>query len=393
VTDGASGLIIVDISNPSAPTQVGLCDTPGTAQNVAVSGNYAYVADSTYGLRIINIANPTAPVEAGFIDTPGNAFDVGISGSYAYITDGTYGLQTINISNPSAPIETSSYDTGYAHGMDISGMYAYIADDAFGLRILNISNPSAPIEVSLTDTPGDAYDVAVSGNYAYIADGDGGFRIIDISNPNAPFLMGSPSLPGFVYWVSVSGTYAFYQSSGFDFRIIDVSNPGVPVQAGFYDVPGGVSKSFAKVPYIYTNAGEGLIILRYGMKTHLPLILKDYHTYFEGPWEQEENNSPAQANGPIRSGVQYSGYPNDDNDYFYFTTGANGTITVNLTGHTGAGVQLLLYYQLTNDLKVIDNSAPYEITYNGAPGNYYVRIYTASSFNNTSPYTLWVTYP
>ena len=43
--------------------------------------------------------------------------------------------------------------------------------------------------------------------------------------------------------------------------------------------------------------------------------------------------------------------------------------------------------------KAIDNTAPYGITYDGQPGLYYLRIYTASGYNSTSPYTLQVTYP
>ena len=42
---------------------VGFCDTPGQAKGVAVSGNYAYVADWDHGLRVVNISNPAAPAK------------------------------------------------------------------------------------------------------------------------------------------------------------------------------------------------------------------------------------------------------------------------------------------------------------------------------------------
>ena len=38
-----------------------ICDTPGTARAIAVSGDYAYVADEEGGLQIIGIANPLLP--------------------------------------------------------------------------------------------------------------------------------------------------------------------------------------------------------------------------------------------------------------------------------------------------------------------------------------------
>jgi hypothetical protein len=42
---GYAGLRVIDVSNPSNPREVGYFDTPGYAQGVYVSGNYAYVAD------------------------------------------------------------------------------------------------------------------------------------------------------------------------------------------------------------------------------------------------------------------------------------------------------------------------------------------------------------
>jgi hypothetical protein len=126
-------------------------------------------------------------------------------------------------------------------------------------------------------------------------------------------------------------------------------------------------------------------------KTFLPFLLTK--SYFEGPFELEENDKAEQANGPIRSGKDYGGFPDDANDYFSFTTTVPGDITVNLLDHTGTGVQLLLYYQSTADLKVTDITPPYSIAYSGAAGTYYVRIYAVGGYNSATPYTLRVTYP
>ncbi|MDO9027212.1 MAG: hypothetical protein Q7U87_04955, partial [bacterium] len=70
---------------------VGVYDTPGFAWAVAVSGNYAYVADGDSGLRIINISNPASPTETSCYDTPGCAYAVAVSGNYAYVADGDSG--------------------------------------------------------------------------------------------------------------------------------------------------------------------------------------------------------------------------------------------------------------------------------------------------------------
>jgi hypothetical protein len=57
VTDGSSGLQIINITNPSAPTLTGTYDTTQTANDVTVAGDLAFVADGFSGLQIINITN------------------------------------------------------------------------------------------------------------------------------------------------------------------------------------------------------------------------------------------------------------------------------------------------------------------------------------------------
>jgi len=49
-------LVVLDVSNPSSPTVLGMSEVlPGIVKGVAVSGNYAYVADGGAGLQVIAI--------------------------------------------------------------------------------------------------------------------------------------------------------------------------------------------------------------------------------------------------------------------------------------------------------------------------------------------------
>ncbi len=123
----------------------------------------------------------------------------------------------------------------------------------------------------------------------------------------------------------------------------------------------------------------------------LPLAQKQL--YFSGPWEAEDNDSYLQANGPLLSGQDYFGYPDDVEDWFSVYLSTPGQMVVTLTGHTGGGVQLLLYDQALQ-LKCLDNVPPYEMVCANQPaGWYYLRIYTASGWNDTTPYTLSVSFP
>jgi hypothetical protein len=96
----------------------------------------------------------------------------------------------------------------------------------------------------------------------------------------------------------------------------------------------------------------------------------------------------AQANGPLRPNRNYYGYPNDERAYFSFYARAAGPIVVDLTNHTGNGVQLQLFYQNTSQRVGFVWAPPYHIEVAGAAGWYYIYIYTASGFNSNDLYTL-----
>ncbi|MCK9566182.1 MAG: hypothetical protein M0Q43_09055, partial [Methanothrix sp.] len=92
-------------SGQAALIKVGTYDMPDSvsAVGVAVSGGYAYVANTGLGLQIIDVSNPSNPTLAGSCDTPGSAIGVAVSGSYAYVADYDKGLQIIDVSDPSNP--------------------------------------------------------------------------------------------------------------------------------------------------------------------------------------------------------------------------------------------------------------------------------------------------
>ncbi|TKJ41071.1 hypothetical protein CEE37_05235 [candidate division LCP-89 bacterium B3_LCP] len=89
-----------------------------STKDVAVSGDYAYVAST--GLRVVDISIPNRPVETGHCLTPNYCYDVVINGDYAYVACNYAGLRIINIADPADPLETGFCDTpGRAHGVDV----------------------------------------------------------------------------------------------------------------------------------------------------------------------------------------------------------------------------------------------------------------------------------
>ena len=62
----------------------------------------ALVVEQFDGLRVVNISDPTSPTEVGFLDTPGDARGVAVSGSLALVADGSGGLLIVRFA-PAVP--------------------------------------------------------------------------------------------------------------------------------------------------------------------------------------------------------------------------------------------------------------------------------------------------
>ena len=102
----ATNSLALPAPNPGTPVYR---DTNGGAVGVTISGNYAYIADNASGLAIIDISNPASPGAPVYRDTNGEAEGVAISGNYAYVVDGTSGLAIISVSYTHLTLPTTPY--------------------------------------------------------------------------------------------------------------------------------------------------------------------------------------------------------------------------------------------------------------------------------------------
>lgn len=217
--------------NSFTPTPLSFVPIPGFANNVDVSGNFAYVAAGATGLQIVNVANRTAPVVVASLATPGNANDVVIVGNRAYVADGSAGLRIIDVTNPLAPVSIGAFDTpGDAVDVVVSNNRAYVADGISGLRIIDVSNPANPQLLGSVDPPGTqkGVDVDAVRNIAVVASGTSGLHVINVSNPANPSLVGSLA-GGDVRDVVLKNDFAFLADNSRSFTSVDLANPSTPI--------------------------------------------------------------------------------------------------------------------------------------------------------------------
>ncbi len=257
------GLGIINISSPWWPVQVGwYIGAEGGVQGLAAAGDYVYAAAAEGGLQVLDVSNPTNPARVGGAAI-GSAREAVVVGDYAYMADGYRGLRVIDVRDPASPVGAAEYDTrGYAHGVLVAGNYAYMADGGAGLQVMSVSNPTSPVPVGGYDTSGYAYGVLVAGNYAYMANGGAGLQVMNVSNPTSPVPVGGYDTSGYAYGVLVAGNYAYMADGGAGLHVLDVSNPASPVRVGVCDTSGYAYGVAVVGNYAYVaDGGAGLQVI------------------------------------------------------------------------------------------------------------------------------------
>jgi hypothetical protein len=228
----------VNIANPAAPSLTAK-DTDVSPLDLAVSGSYLYVVGNRaldppdyigYDFTSYSLSNKAVPLIVGRYSHPETASDyyreVAVQGNYAYIAANDNGLVVLDISNPAAPSYVGRYSSSVFKGylkVSVSGDYACVMNMESDIEILDISNPSSISEVGKYTPRALANDFVLSGQYLYVAEGTNGLKIIDISNPASPVVAGyyKPTGPDPISnAVFVSGQYVYVADGQYGLMII-----------------------------------------------------------------------------------------------------------------------------------------------------------------------------
>lgn len=276
---------IFDVTTPSSPTLLGKIATGDTANDIAVKGNYAYVAssDNPGELTVIDISSPSVPTIATKFDlTAGNSGNANAdalavlvdSGNYLYLTrinSGGKEFYVFDITTPASPTLTGSIDlNGDTKEIGKIGNYVYAAssDNTQEFQVIDVSTPSSPSMVASLDlnqgaTQPDALSIATSPNTVYLGrDGSAApeFYIIDVTTPTSPSIkstlnIGTHILQSMDY--DDPSQFVFFANTApgaEDYQVIDVSNPLSPVLLNNLNLSG--------TPYklVYSTAKDTVMI-------------------------------------------------------------------------------------------------------------------------------------
>lgn len=272
-------------------------DVGDHGNDVAVAGNYAYLATNkngegegggdddhdTGGLAISNIADVNNPYLVKQFDIGGKGRYVYKSGNYLYmgVEDSNKGLAIVDVSNVNSPVLKSQTNVGgYGNQTFVVGNYLYMGSEysTYGFYIYDISNPSAPVRKSRLNVGGAVISVQVSGNYAYIGTKNGSreFQIVNISNPTSPSVVGYLNLSNSVQAIGLNGVTAYLglTTATNGFVTVNISNVSKPTLLGTVNIGSqiqdiGILGNYAYLALNMQNSGLGVMNIVSPTSPHL----------------------------------------------------------------------------------------------------------------------------
>ena len=354
IADYDNGLVVVDVTSPVSAKMIGVYDTDGYPMCIAISDNYAYVCcdndDGNAFVDIFSLTNPSSPkltgrLNLGYRDMGLN--DIYVNNKYVYIAQGFSGFDIIDVSNPSSPKMKGYYSplyeaSNFTCGVSVSANYAYVVNVP-DLGIFDISNPASPKPVG-SYNPGWAEDIALLDKYIYMTT-DTGLVILDITNPISPKPKGKYNIDN-ARDITVVGKYAYIASNS-GLIILDVSSPSSPTIVGSYNT---FVNSFAvSGGYIYALPDGDLTVLHVEetQDTTLPspeitsVVIEPSTGVYEG--DTATIKVSVKNNGGLsKEGYISVSFPNNENEIEVSGTGneANKLYPVGSTVYTSTGTMV-----------------------------------------------------
>jgi hypothetical protein len=233
-------LSIIDVSNPSelqfvASTTLSI----NAVSNIAVAGKYAYLAGTDGGtstgsrLLVVDISNPSAPFEVQNVvlsavqDGPD---DVEVQGRYAYVSfsdpNGTgdgyvYVLDLLDPASPRVVSTTTIPNIDSYFPITVQGRYLYGGSyNTLEMYVIDVSDPTSLSIVATTTafgTPGadSAFEnIYIHGRYVYspatLSTGSAAVVVYDVASSTNPIFLGVVTTTSdYAYGLAISGRYLF----------------------------------------------------------------------------------------------------------------------------------------------------------------------------------------
>ena len=280
-----AGLAVVDVSNQSRPRVVGIAELSGEGSSVAVAAGHAFLAandaslsepeswvEKAGGLRVVNVLDPSAPTEVAAYHSPGgmlrdlavrdgHVFATGLTSASSYVG----AVWSVDLETPSEPVGAGYLAVeGAPRGIVLNEDFAYVAEEFTSLMVLDVAEPSAPsLLTRVTGEPYVGHRALVVGDTLYVAEGDFYLTPYDLTDPGAP----EPGEPvdsgGETVDVAHMDGY-LYVAGGFEgvLQCYDLAQPLQPESVWVWEGPGPVLQVAVDRGHAFVAMGSsGLAVL------------------------------------------------------------------------------------------------------------------------------------
>lgn len=268
-------LVVVDISNPAWPAEVGRYRGAVALDALALVGDLIYGLSFAGGLYVLDVQNPIAPALIGqlgiavpppqSIPLADSAGALAVQGSLVFVAvNGLF--HVIDVSVASDPILVASLEnlsTLLATSIELFGNYAYVVRAGRVLEVVDITNPvnpqlvgakyiqNSPMTFAVTVPDRDFFDPGTSCGLAYC----------ELTAPEGAALKLIPLPYRAASDVALAGNYAYAIRFGRLF-ILTIGFPDKGTMIGFADTIGYPFSVKIKDSEIYAATSFGLEILK-----------------------------------------------------------------------------------------------------------------------------------
>nr|MEE4269333.1 FlgD immunoglobulin-like domain containing protein [Candidatus Krumholzibacteria bacterium] len=188
--------------------------------DLVVQDTVGYALDSA-GLIILDLSLPTDPQQVGSLAIPGHGSQLAVAGSHVFVLVPT-GMQSVNATDPTNPVMGNVAPFAGGMGLAAADGMACITYDG-GVALFDLTNPSSPTPAGTWSGPDTFLGAACTGDLVF-ACGTNSLYAIDASDLMAPGTLGHIGLEVVSQEPELIGNRLLLPGFG-SLTIVDVSDP------------------------------------------------------------------------------------------------------------------------------------------------------------------------
>ena len=235
---------------------------PNSILDMTVESSRLFLATGETGLLIVDVSNPSSPLFLGaWSTTKVMSVAVSTSGEYAYVAKGDTDFFVLNVKDPSHPkrIRIKTYKKANLYDFVVASDTLIVAAGPKGVLVYSLANPRHPIHIKRVKALRATTHIALYGRLLAATDGDLGTAFINFPAWDQPALKGSvPAVSQAVdcAFLSSDPTKVIVAEGANGFRIIDATDPTNPTTLALSATPAPVVSVSAFFPRPYLSCRE-----------------------------------------------------------------------------------------------------------------------------------------